>query len=97
MPRTTKLLSSMHRGATEPLSYRIAEVHIRSAEAALHLESQQRDIAISMAREVAAGQSAVLLQVAHQAECREVEQVAQASRMTTMYADADRQFLRSNA
>ena len=37
-----------------------AEVHIRSAEAALHLESQQRDVAVSMAREVATGQSAVL-------------------------------------
>ena len=37
-----------------------AEVHISSAEAALHLESQQRDVAISMAREVATGQSAVV-------------------------------------
>ncbi len=37
-----------------------AEVHIHSAEAALHIESQQRDVAISMAREAAIGQSAVL-------------------------------------
>ena len=39
-----------------------AEAHIRTAEAALHLESQQRDVAISMAREVALGQYTVLLQ-----------------------------------
>ena len=55
-----------------------AEIHIRSAEAALHHESQQRDVAISMAREVATGQSAALLQVEHQAEYRVVEQAAQA-------------------
>ena len=70
-----------------------AECHIRSAEAALHHESQQRDVAISMAREVATGQSAVLLQVEHQAECRVMEQAAQASRMSTMYADAERQII----
>ncbi len=68
-----------------------AEIHIRSAEAALHLESQHRDVAISMAREVATGRSAVLLQVEQQAECQVVEQAAQASRMTTMYADAEQQ------
>ena len=68
-----------------------AEVHIRTAEAALHFESQQRDVAISMAREVATGQSVVLLQVEQQAACQVVEQAAQASRMTTMYADAEQQ------
>ena len=30
-----------------------AEAHIRSAEAALYIESQQRDVAVSMALEVA--------------------------------------------
>ena len=44
------------------LSYQNAEAHFRTAEAALHLESQQRDVAISMAREVALGQYTVLLQ-----------------------------------
>ena len=48
-----------------------AEAHIRTAEAALHLESQQRDVAISMAREVATGQYAVLLQFEQQADTPE--------------------------
>ena len=68
-----------------------AEAHIRTAAAALHLESQQRDVAISMAREVATGQSAVLLPFEQQAERQKVEQAAQASRVTTMYADAEQQ------
>ena len=68
-----------------------AEAHIRSAEAALHLESQQRDVAISMAREVATGQSAVIVQVEQRAECQMVEQAAQAGRITTLYTDAEQQ------
>jgi chromosome segregation ATPase len=68
-----------------------AEVHIRTAEAALHVETQQRDVAISMARAVDSGQSAILFQFEQQAERQKVEQAAQASRMTTMYADAERQ------
>ena len=68
-----------------------AEVHIRSAEAALHLESQQRDVAISMAREVATGQFAVIVQVEQRAECQMVEQAAQAGRITTLYTDAEQQ------
>ena len=38
---------------------RNAEAHVRSAEEAVHFESQQRDVAMSMAREVASGQTAV--------------------------------------
>jgi hypothetical protein len=68
---------------------RNAEVHIRSAEEALHLESQQRDVAISMAREVATGQTAVLHQLEQRAENQMVEQAAQAGRITTMYTDAE--------
>ena len=60
MQRTMRSLSSTRREATETLSYTHAEVRIRTAEAALHLESQQRDFAFSMARDVATGQSAVL-------------------------------------
>ena len=45
-----------------------AEAHIRTVEAAIYFESQQRDVAISMAREVATGQSAVLHQYEQQAE-----------------------------
>ena len=44
-----------------------------------------------MAREVATGQSAVLLQFEEQAERQKVEQAAQASRVTTTYADAEQQ------
>ena len=40
-----------------------AEAHIRTVESALYLDSQQRDVAVSMAREVALGQSAVLSSV----------------------------------
>ena len=68
-----------------------AEPHIRTSEAALHLESQERDVALSMAREVATGQSAVLLQFEQQAERQKLEQAAQASRVATMYADAEQQ------
>ena len=68
-----------------------AEVHIRSAEEALHLESQQQDVAISMAREVATGQTAVLFQVEQRAEKQMVEQAAQAGRIATMYTDAEQQ------
>ena len=53
-----------------------AEVHIRFAEAALHLESQQRDVAISMAREVAIGQSAVLFPSEQQAEQNKLSNLA---------------------
>ena len=38
-----------------------AKAHFRTAEAALQLESQQIDVAISMAREVAIGQYVVLV------------------------------------
>ena len=65
------------------------EAHIRTAEAALYLESQQRDVAISMAREVAIGQSAVLLQFEQQAERQKVDRAALTSRATTMDADAE--------
>ena len=47
---------------------RNAEAHVRSAEEALHFESQQRDVAICMAREVASGQTVVLHQVEQRAE-----------------------------
>ena len=60
-----------------------AEAHIRIVEAALHLESQQRDVAISMAREVATGPSAVLHQYEQQVERQTVEQAAQADRANT--------------
>ena len=67
-----------------------AEAHIRTVEAALHFESQQRDVAVSMAREVATGQSAVLLLYEQQIERQRVEQAAQASHPNTMYFDAER-------
>ena len=70
-----------------------AEAHFRTAEAALYLESQQRDVAISMAREVATGQSAGLLPYEQQIERQRVEQAAQASHANTMYLDAERQTL----
>ena len=66
-----------------------AEAHFRSAEAALHLESQQRDVATSLAREVATGLSAVILQYEQQIERQRMEQAAQAGRANTMYLDAE--------
>ena len=66
-----------------------AEAHFRSAEAALHLESHQRDVAMSLAREVATGQSAALLPYEQQFERQRVEQAAQAGRANTMYLDAE--------
>ena len=68
-----------------------AEVHVRSAEQALHLESQQRDVVISMAREVASGQSAVLHQMEQRTNDHIVEQAAQADRATVLYANAEQQ------
>jgi cellobiose phosphorylase len=70
---------------------RNAEAHARSAEEALRFKSQQREVAISMAREVASGQTVVLHQLEQRAENRMVEQAAQAGRITTMYNDAEHQ------
>ena len=61
-------VASLHaqRGERDTIIHN-AEAHVRSAEQALYLESQQRDVAISMAREVASGQTAVLHQMEQQA------------------------------
>jgi hypothetical protein len=69
-----------------------AEAHFRSAEAALHLESQQRDVAISPAREATTGQSAIIIQYEQQVERQRVEQAAQVGRDTTMYMDGEQVF-----
>jgi hypothetical protein len=78
------------RGERETI-IRNAEAHVRSAEEALHFESQQRSVAISMAREVASGQTAVLHQMEQLAQTRIVEQAAQADRVAIMYANAEQQ------
>ena len=56
------------------MDIQFAEAHLRKTEAALQLESQQRDVAVSMAREVACGQSAVLQQDELQIERERAEQ-----------------------
>ena len=68
-----------------------AEVHLRTTEVALHIESQQRDVALSMAREVASGQGAILQQYELQVEREKAEQAAQASRTNSMLIGVDRQ------
>ena len=62
----------------------MTEAKFRRAEAQLIGESQQRDLAMSMAREVGTGQAAVY----HQFELDRTEQAAQAGRMNTSIADA---------
>ena len=67
------------------------EAHITTVDAALRLASQQRDVAISMAREVATGQYAVLHQYEQQVERQRVEQTAQSDRANSMFLEAERQ------
>ena len=57
-----------------------------TVESQLRVESQQRDLAMSLAREVGAGQS----QVFRQYERGKVEQTAQAGRLSSAVAQADK-------
>ena len=53
----------------------LAEAHLRTIESRLHVESQQRGLVVSMAREVGAGQAEVFQQY----ERVKVDQAAQGS------------------
>ena len=82
----------MHKGVTETLSSVMQKRTFALLKRHFNFESQQRDVAISMAREVASGQTVVLHQVEQRAETKMVEQAAQADRTATRYADAEQIF-----
>ena len=48
------------------MAIQFAEAHLRSTEVALHIESQEREIAMTMAREVASCQGGILRQYEQQ-------------------------------
>ena len=64
----------------------LAEAHIRTTESRLRVEAQQRDLAVSMAREVGAGQAEVFQQY----ERARLERTAQAGCLSSAVANADR-------
>ena len=63
---------------------------MRNTEVALQAESQQRELAMSMAREVATGQVAVFQQFDHQVERDTVEHTAEVGRISYVLLDVDR-------
>ena len=63
----------------------LAEAHLRTTESQVHVESQQRDLVVSMAKEVGTGQAEVFQPY----ERDNVEQTAQTSRMSSAIVDAD--------
>ncbi|MFM7984219.1 MAG: hypothetical protein ACKPKO_33345, partial [Candidatus Fonsibacter sp.] len=66
----------------------VAESRLRSEEAALKMDSQQHEVAMSMAREVASGECSILRQFEHQLEHEKAEQAAQAGRVDIVLRDA---------
>jgi hypothetical protein len=73
------------------MTIHLAEAHLRNTEVALQTESQQRELAMTMAREVSSGQAAVLRQFEQQMERNKVERTAQASRVDSVIIDTGRQ------
>ena len=73
------------------MTIQLAEAHFRNAETTLQTESQQKELAMAMAREVATGQAVVVQQIELQFEREKVEQTAQVGRMNyVIIIDADR-------
>ena len=68
----------------QAMTIQMAEAHLHDKETELIAESQQRYLAMSLAREVHTGTAEVV-----QRYEREVEQTAQTSRMSNALADAD--------
>ena len=66
--------------------FQFAEAHIRTTESQLHVEAQQRDLAVLMAKEVGTGQVEVFQQYARE----RLEQTAQAGRLCSAVANADK-------
>ena len=69
--------------------FQLAEAHPRNTEVALQTESQQRELAMTMARKVPTGQAAVWREFEQQMERAKAEQTAQASLIYSVF-DTDR-------
>ena len=83
MPRATKLLLYLLSGLTTTRQRKMAEAHLPDKETQFISESQQQDLAMSVAREVNTGTAEVF-----QLYAREAEQTAQTNRMSNALADA---------
>ena len=91
MRRTTRLLSSTHRGATETLSYRMQRYTFVLQRQHFTLNHNSEMLPFLWHEKSLLDNLLFFSKNEQQAERQKVEQAAQASRASTMYADAEQQ------